>query len=106
MRRALAQRAAALAAQGCVVTVFRQGDFNRALAEMDGAGLAALAEETAPTMACRRPNSSPSSMRCWAREEARLAGAPKLTLAGLLAAFPLPRGAARGAVASGGGARR
>lgn len=87
---ALAQRAAALAAQGCVVTVFRQGDFNRALAEMDGAGLAALAEETGADYGVPAAEFLAFLDALLAREEARLAGAPKLTLAGLLAAFRFP----------------
>ncbi len=87
---ALAQRAAALAAQGCAVTVFRQGDFNRPLAELDAAGLAALAEETGADYGVPAADFLAFLDALLAREEARLAVSPRLTLSGLLAAFKFP----------------
>ncbi|MBE7422722.1 MAG: hypothetical protein HS110_09895 [Zoogloeaceae bacterium] len=87
---ALEQRAAALAAQGCAVTVFRQGDFNRPLAGLDAAALAALAEETGADYGVPAADFLAFLDALLAREEARLAAAPKLTLAGLLAAFQFP----------------
>ena len=86
----LARRAAALAAQGCVIEVFRQGNFNRALSELDAAALAALAEETGADYGTAAADFLAFLDALIAREAARLAVSPGLTLAGLLAAFRFP----------------
>ncbi|MBL8503988.1 MAG: hypothetical protein JNL78_11150 [Rhodocyclaceae bacterium] len=86
----LARRAAALAAQGCVIEVFRQGNFNRALSELDAAALAALAEETGADYGTAAADFLAFLDALIAREAARLAVSPGLTLSGLLAAFKFP----------------
>lgn len=84
---ALTQRAAALAGQGCTVRIFRHGDFNRPLAELDAAEVDALAEETGANYAIAAEVFSRFLDALLAREEARLRAAPSLTLIGLLQAF-------------------
>ena len=86
----LARRAAALAAQGCALTVFRQGDFNRPLADLDGAEMAALAEETSADYGVAAGEFLAFLDALFAREESRLAAAPALELPDLLAAFRFP----------------
>jgi len=83
----LEKRAAALGAAGTSVTVFREGDFNRPLAELDAATLEALAEETGADYGVPAADFLAFLDALLAREEARLAAAPKLELGGLLAAF-------------------
>lgn len=86
----LARRAAALAGQGCAVTVFRQGDFNRPLADLDAAALAQLAEETSADYGVPAADFFAFLDALLAREEARFSAAPALSLASLLAAFKFP----------------
>ncbi len=86
----LARRAATLAAQGCAVTVFRQGDFNRPLADLDAGDLAALAEETGADYGVPAIDFLVFLDALLAREEARHAATPALNLPSLLAAFKFP----------------
>ena len=83
----LVRRATALAQQGCVVTVFRQGDFKRPLAELDSAQIAALAEETGADYGVASNEVLAFLSALLAREEVRLGASPVLALPDLLAAF-------------------
>ncbi len=86
----LIARAAALATRGCSISLFRQGDFNLAVAQMSGPDLDALAADTGARYNVADDNFLRFLDALLAREETRLAAAPRLDLLDLLQTFKFP----------------
>ncbi len=83
----LVARAAALERQGVALHVFDEGRFDARLAELDGERLARICAETEAAYGVAEGEFLRFLDACAATEEARLAAAPAVSLARLLACF-------------------
>jgi pyruvate ferredoxin oxidoreductase beta subunit len=83
----LLARAAALEAQGTLLKVFRQGDFNKLLSRLTPEEFSSLASDTAAAYGATEAAFLRFIDAVLARKEVRLKAAPELPLTGLLQAF-------------------
>ena len=86
----LSRRAAELARQGTRLKVFRKGDFNKLVSDLDAAEVDALVQDTSDAYGVSEEAFRGFIDALLGREEARLRAVPDITLTALLQAFRFP----------------